>query len=46
MWGSDILVAPKVKTPTATLKSMEMTEVDYYLPESELWYNYYSKNLD
>ena len=46
MWGSDILVAPKVKTPNAALIDMEMTEVDYYLPESELWYNYYSKNLD
>ena len=43
MFGSQILVAPKVTEPEGLLKSMHMQEVTYALPEGTEWYNYYSK---
>ena len=40
MFGSDFLVAPKMDSqPTA------ITPVDVYLPPSEDWYNFYSKQV-
>jgi alpha-glucosidase (family GH31 glycosyl hydrolase) len=38
MFGSQILVAPKLKEPTDLLKMLQMQEVDFYLPEGS-WYN-------
>ena len=43
MFGSSILVAPKVTRPDQVLASLHMQEVSYLLPENEVWYNYYSK---
>jgi alpha-D-xyloside xylohydrolase len=38
MFGSQILVAPKLKEPSDLLKLLQMQEVDFYLPEG-YWYN-------
>lgn len=43
MLGDSMLVAPKIKTPTAILESQHMQEVTYSLPANNKWYNYYSK---
>lgn len=43
MFGSAIMVAPKVTRPDQVLASLHMQEVSYLLPENEVWYNYYSK---
>lgn len=43
MFGDSILVAPKVTRPTGVYENMHKQEVKYLLPESETWYNYYSK---
>ena len=43
MFGSSILVAPKVTRPQGVYKHMHMQEVTYALPEGESWFNYYSK---
>jgi len=43
MLGDSMLVAPKIKTPTADLESLKMQEVTYNLPTSAKWYNYYNK---
>ncbi len=46
MLGDSMLVAPKIKTPTALLESLHMQEVTFTLPESANWYNYYSKKAE
>ena len=43
MLGDSMLVAPKIKTPTPELESIQMQEVTYRLPASAKWYNYYNK---
>ena len=43
MFGSSILVAPKLTEPTGVLKKMNMQQVTYALPSAATWYNYYSK---
>jgi len=43
MFGSSILVAPKVKNSTAHMNRRQMQEVDFYLPTDATWYNYYTK---
>ena len=46
MWGSAILVAPKITQPNAVLIAMKKQSVNYYLPRGYLWYNYDSKVLE
>jgi len=46
MFGSSMLVAPKLTTPTEPLDKMKMQEVTFTLPESAKWYNYYSKKVE
>lgn len=43
MFGDSILVAPKITQPDEFQKSINMQLVNYYLPSSASWYNYYSK---
>jgi len=43
MWGDALLVAPKIMAPETVLKEMQMQQVDFYLPASEIWYNYDTK---
>lgn len=43
MFGSSILVAPKVTEPRGVYKHMHMQEVTYALPQGATWFNYYSK---
>lgn len=43
MFGSSILVAPKLTKPDDLLSSFRRQMVNYILPDDELWYNYYTK---
>lgn len=43
MFGSSILVAPKLTRPKGVYEHMHLQEVTYALPENETWFNYYSK---
>ena len=43
MFGSNILVAPKVKMPTSPLESVHKQEVTFTLPVGATWYNFYNK---
>jgi alpha-glucosidase (family GH31 glycosyl hydrolase) len=43
MVGSSILFAPKVTKPSPILSSLQMQEVNFYLPTNEIWYNYQTK---
>ena len=43
MFGSSILVAPKLTKPDDLLSSFKRQTVNYILPDDELWYNYYTK---
>ena len=43
MFGSQILVAPKVTRPSGVYEHMHLQEVTYVLPTGATWYNYYSK---
>jgi alpha-glucosidase (family GH31 glycosyl hydrolase) len=38
MFGSDMLVAPKVTQPDDVLAAFGLMEVSYYLPTSDSWY--------
>ena len=40
MVGSGILFAPKVTKPSAILSSVEMQEINFYLPAGNVWYNH------
>ena len=40
MFGSSILVAPKLNAPSDLLRSFQKHQVEYLLPESEQWYDY------
>ena len=46
MLGRSILVAPKLKEPTSDQTLNREQEVEYTLPDSELWYNYYTKQRE
>ena len=43
MFGSSILVAPKLTEPKGVYKKLNMQQVTYALPSAATWYNYYSK---
>ena len=45
MLGGSILVAPKLTEPTFQDMLSHTQQVSYILPEEELWYNYYTKEL-
>ena len=45
MFGSSILVAPKVTRPYGVLKKMHLQEVQAMLPDGETWYDLSSKQL-
>lgn len=45
MFGSSLLVAPKVIKPEGVYEHMHLQQVIYALPLSESWYNYYTKAL-
>lgn len=40
MFGSSILVAPKLNAPSDLLRSFQKHQVEYLLPESEQWFDY------
>lgn len=46
MFGNSILVAPKLHLPNSLLTFSNDVKVDYYLPQSEKWYYYYSKKQE
>ena len=46
MLGDKMLVAPKLKTPSEELEKAQRQAVQYMLPTSDIWYNYYSKKLE
>ena len=46
MFGSSMLVAPKVTKPTEPLEKMKMQEVTFTLPTGAKWYNYYTKKVE
>lgn len=43
MVGSGILFAPKVNKPSTILSSLQLQQINFYLPSSEVWYNYQTK---
>ena len=43
MFGSSILVAPKLKRPSGVLKKMHLQQVEAMLPDNEIWYDLDSK---
>ena len=42
MFGESMLVAPKISQP-GPLSEWQEQEVNFYLPKSATWYNYYTK---
>lgn len=42
MLGTSLLIAPKLKWPSALLEKFGLSEVDYYLPSGYDWYGYRS----
>lgn len=46
MFGSSMLVAPKITEATDFLDQLKMQEVTYTLPSGYTWYNYYSKQVE
>ena len=43
MLGDSILVAPKIIKPDDLHNQFKIQQVNYILPNDELWYNYYTK---
>jgi len=43
MYGDNLLIAPKIDTPSSDQDSRQVQQVTYNLPRSAQWYNYYSK---
>jgi hypothetical protein len=43
MVGSGILFAPKVNKPSTILSTLQKQQINFYLPSSEVWYNYQTK---
>ena len=43
MFGSGLLVAPKVTKPKGVLEHVHMQQVTYALPLNETWYHFYNK---
>ena len=45
MFGESMLVAPKI-SPPGPLSEWQEQEVNFYLPKSATWYNYYTKQVE
>jgi len=45
MFGESMLVAPKI-SPPGPLSEWQEQEVNFYLPKSATWYNYYTKKVE
>ena len=43
MFGHAILFAPKVNNPTTILSSLQKQEINFFLPNNNIWYNYQTK---
>ena len=46
MLGDAILIAPKLTEPNNIEKFEQIQRVIFFLPEEELWYNYYDKGIE
>ena len=46
MLGDAILIAPKLTEPNDIEKFEQIQSVKFFLPEEELWYNYYNKEIE